>query len=180
MTRQDAWDLLTTWTTSDALLRHARSVETVMRALARRFGEDEETWGVAGLLHDADYEAFPERHPQVTVEALTAKGETALARAVSAHYTKWGVPYETRMEKALVAADELTGFVTACSLVNPAGLAGLTPASVVKKFRKKDFAAKVERDEITAGAALLDVPLEDLVQWVIDALAAERDALGLR
>lgn len=129
-----------------------------MRALARRYGEDEELWGCAYLLHDADYEAFPERHPQVTVNRLRELGEEALAHAVSAHYTKWGVPADALLDKALLAADELTGFVGACSLVHPEGIAGLNSRSVLKKFKQKAFAAKVDRGEMEQGAALLGIP----------------------
>lgn len=180
MTRDEAWAILTEWTKTDALLRHARSVELVMRALARRFGADEEQWGNAGLLHDADYESFPERHPQLTVERLRARGEEELAHAVSAHYTKWGVPYETLLDKALLAADELTGFVVACSLVHPEGIGGLTAASVLKKMKQKGFAAKVDRDEMRIGAELLGMPQADLVEVVLDVLRVSREDLGLR
>jgi predicted hydrolase (HD superfamily) len=180
MTRDDAWRMLTEWTKSEGLLRHARSVESVMRRLARRFGEDEELWGLAGLLHDADYESFPERHPQVTVERLRALGEETLAHAVSAHYTRWGVPYETLLDKALVAADELTGFVTACSLVHPEGIGGLTAASVLKRFKQKGFAAKVDREEMRKGAEILGVDQGEMAELVISVLRENRTALGLR
>lgn len=174
MTRDEAWAILTEWTKSESLLRHARSVELVLRRLARRFGEDEELWGAAGLLHDADYESFPDRHPQVTVERLRALGEGALAHAVSAHYTRWGVPYESLLDKALVAADELTGFITACSLVHPEGVSSLTSASVLKKFKQKAFAAKVDREEMRRGAEILGLELADLADLIIGVLRENR------
>ena len=180
MTRDQAWAILHEWTRTEPLLRHARSVELVMRALAARYGADEETWGCAGLLHDADYEAFPERHPQVTVERLRALGEEVLAHAVSAHYTRWGIPQESLLDKALLAADELTGFVTACSLVHPEGITGLAPPSVVKKLKQKSFAAKVDRDEIRIGAEQLGLDVSELAGLIIDVLRAHRDELGLR
>ncbi len=180
MTRAQAWKILTEWTKSDSLLRHARSVELVMRRLAQRYGEDEELWGAAGLLHDADYESFPDRHPQVTVERLRVMGEHALAHAVSAHYTRWGVPYESLMDKALVAADELTGFVTACSFVHPEGVAGLTSASVLKKFKQKAFAAKVDREEMRRGAEILGIDPGELTDLIIEVLRENRTELGLR
>jgi len=180
MTRNEAWSLLTGWTKSDSLLRHARSVELVMRRLAAAYGADADSWGVAGLLHDADYEAFPDRHPQVTVERLRALGKQELAHAVSAHYTRWGVPYDTLMSRALVAADELTGFVTACSMVHPEGVAGLTSASVLKKFKQKAFAAKVDRDEMRLGAEILGRDLGELVDLVIGVLREHRADLGLK
>ncbi len=180
MTRDEGWALLTEWTRSDALLKHARAVEAVMRALARRSGADEELWGLAGLLHDADYEAFPDEHPRHTVARLRALGEEALAHAVSAHYTKWGVPAESPLDRALLAADELTGFVVACSLVHPEGIAGLTPESVTKKLRQKGFAAKVDREEIRRGAELHGVPVPDLAALVIEVLRGQKAALGLR
>lgn len=180
MTREQASALLREWTSSESLLAHARAVEEVLRALARREGADEDLWGNAGLLHDADYERFPDRHPEVTVERLRALGEHELAQAVSAHYTKWGVPCSSRLDQALLAADELTGFVVACSLVHPDGIAGLTPAFVMKKLRQKGFAAKVDREEIRLGSAAFGVETADLVAFVIGVLHARKLELGLR
>ncbi|MEN6526201.1 MAG: HD domain-containing protein [Candidatus Polarisedimenticolia bacterium] len=180
MTRDEAWAIVTEWTAGEALRKHALAVETTMQALARRFGGDEDLWGVAGLLHDADYESFPERHPQATVERLRAAGEDELADAVAAHYTKWGRPYEALLPKALVAADELTGFIVACSLVNPEGIAGVAVASVLKKLKQKGFAAKVDRDEVRAGAELLGVELAEAASIAIDALRENKEALGLK
>jgi predicted hydrolase (HD superfamily) len=182
LTRDEAWAHLCEWTASDALRRHARAVEVVMRAAAHRYGggsADEERWGLAGLLHDADYEAWPAEHPARIVTWLRERGEEELAHAISAHYTGWGVPYETQLDRALLACDELTGFVGACCLVRPDGIDSLTPKSVRKKLKDKGFAAKVERAEVTAGIELLGVELAEHVQFVIDALKPHASELGL-
>ena len=173
LTRETGWDQLREWTKTDALLIHARSVEEVMRAAALRYGageSDVEAWGLAGMLHDADYEAWPEEHPKRIVAWLVERGEPEIAHAVSAHYTQWGVPYESQLDKALLACDELTGFVGACALVRPEGIATLTPKSVKKKLKSKAFAAGVDRAEVAAGVELLGVELGEHIQFVIDAL----------
>jgi predicted hydrolase (HD superfamily) len=173
LTREDAWSLLCEWTPSDALRRHARAVELVMAAAAERYGPGPaaaERWGLAGLLHDADYDRWPEEHPRRIVGWLAERGEDELAHAISAHDTRWGVPCETPLDRALLACDELTGFVGACALVRPDGLATLEPKSVVKKLGNKRFAAKVERFEIEEGARLLGVELREHIGFVIDAL----------
>lgn len=183
LTRDEAWALLEEWTPTPALRRHARAVELVMRAAAHRYGEgaaDEEPWGLAGLLHDADYDRWPEEHPRRVVAWLREREEEALAHAISAHYTGWGVPYESQLDKALLACDELTGFVGACCLVRPDGIASLAPKSVRKKLKDKGFAAKVERTEVQRGAELLGVELSDHIQFVIDALRPHAEELGLR
>jgi len=180
--RDEAWALLCEWTPSDALQKHARAVELVMRAAALRYGAgavDEEPFGLAGLLHDADYERWPEEHPARIVAWLRARGEDALAHAISAHYTGWGVPHRSVLDRALVACDELTGFVGACARVRPDGLASLEPASVLKKLKDRGFAAKVERTEVTRGAELLGVALDEHVRFVIVALRPHAVELGL-
>ncbi len=180
--RLEAWELLCDWTPSDALRRHARSVEIAMRAAALEYGEgqaDSDTWGITGLLHDADYDQWPEEHPSRIVAWLRDKGEEEIAHAISAHYTKWGVPHENRLDKALVACDELTGFIGACALVRPEGIATMKPKSVLKKLRDKRFAAGVERDEVHAGCALLEVDLRDHVDFLIGALQPHADELGI-
>ncbi|UCF66869.1 MAG: HD domain-containing protein [Acidobacteriota bacterium] len=179
MTREQADQILREWTKTEALLRHARSVELVMRALARRYGENEDQWGLAGLLHDADYEAFPDEHPNRIVGRLRELEEEELAYAISAHYTKWGHPQRSLMDKALLAADELTGFVGAASLVRPEGLTGMKPKSVIKKLKDKAFARKVDRDEIRIGAEQLGIELRELVELIIDTLREHKDELGL-
>ena len=180
--RDDAWAHLCAWTETEALRKHARAVEVVMRRAAHRYGSgagDEERWAIAGLMHDADYEKWPEDHPKRTVAWLTERGETEIAHAISAHYTKWNVPYETKLDRALLACDELTGFVGACCLVRPDGIASLEAKSVLKKLKDKGFAAKVERAEVTAGAELLKVDLAQHVTFVIEALKPHAAELGL-
>jgi predicted hydrolase (HD superfamily) len=182
LSRDEAWTHLCAWTETDALRKHARAVEVVMRAAAHRYGAgaaDEEAWGIAGMLHDADYEKWPEAHPDRIVAWLEERGEAAIAHAISAHYTQWSVPYDTLLDRALLACDELTGFVGACCLVRPDGIRSLTAASVKKKLKDKAFAAKVERDEVRAGAELLGVELGAHIEFVIGALAPHAEELGL-
>lgn len=182
LTREEAWALLCEWTPGEALRRHARSVELVMRAAADRYGEgeaDRERFGIAGLLHDADYETWPEEHPHRIVGWLRERGEEEVAHAVSAHYTGWGVEYETTLDKALLACDELTGFIGACCLLRPNGIADLTAKSVKKRLKDKRFAAKVERPEVRRGAELLGVELDEHITFVIEALRPHAAELGL-
>ncbi len=182
LTREEAWALLCEWTPGEALRRHARSVELVMRAAADRYGEgeaDRERFGIAGLLHDADYETWPEEHPHRIVAWLRERGEEEVAHAVSAHYTGWGVEYETTLDKALLACDELTGFIGACCLLRPNGIADLTAKSVKKRLKDKRFAAKVERPEVRRGAELLGVELDEHITFVIEALRPHAAELGL-
>ncbi len=182
LTRDDAWKQLCEWTKTDALRKHARAVELVLRAAAAKYGSgaaDVESFGLAGMLHDADYEAWPEEHPKRIVAWLRERGEERIAHAISAHYTKWAVPYETQLDKALLACDELTGFVGACCHVREGGIATLEVKSVVKKLKDKGFAAKVERSEINAGCELLGVKLEDHIAFVIEALKPHGAELGI-
>jgi predicted hydrolase (HD superfamily) len=182
LTRDQAWELLCEWTPSDALRRHARAVELVMRAAAERYGlgaADAEVWGIAGLLHDADYERWPAEHPRRIVTWLQARAEHAIAHAISAHYTGWNVPYQSALDRALLACDELTGFVGACALVRPGGIATLEAASVRKKLKDRSFAAKVERHEVTHGAELLGADLDEHIAFVIAALRPHAEELGL-
>ena len=183
LSRDEAWTLLCEWTPTDALRRHARAVELVMRAAAERYGPGAaaaDAWGLAGLLHDADYDRWPDEHPRRIVGWLAERGERELAHAISAHYTKWNVPYETALDRALLACDELTGFVGACALVRPDGLASLEPRSVLKKLKDKGFAAKVERHEIEEGARLLGVELPAHIGFVIGALTPHAAELLLQ
>lgn len=182
LTRDEAWTHLCAWTETVSLRKHARAVELVMRQAARRYGDgdrDEETWGVAGMLHDADYEKWPEDHPNRIVNWLRERGEEDLAHAISAHYTKWNVPYESALDKALLACDELTGFIVACCLVRPEGVSTLKSKSVRKKLKDKAFAAKVERAEIYAGVELLEVEMADHIDFIIDALKPHAQELGI-
>lgn len=179
MIRTEARTLLESMTQSASLLRHMRTVELVMEAYAEKLGYDKEQWAIAGLLHDADYESHPDRHPNVIVEHLLETGNVEIANAVSAHYTKWNKPYNTVLDKALLACDELTGFIVACAQVRPEGIATLEPKSVVKKLKDKGFAAKVERDEVYKGAELFGVDLNDHIAFIIDVLKKNREELGI-
>ncbi|GJM27991.1 MAG: HDIG domain-containing protein [Cyclobacteriaceae bacterium] len=170
MTYELAVRWLNEWTKSESLLNHAYTVSHVMKMYAGKLGEDQELWAVTGLLHDCDYEAFPEQHPGLIVKKLRDAGEDVIAYAISAHYTKWGNPARSLLDKALLACDELTGFIVACSQVRPDGFNGMKARSVVKKLKQKSFAAKVDRDEIRIGAELLEVPLDQHINFIINAL----------
>ena len=179
MTRTEARTLLTEMTDSPALLRHMRTIELVMEAYAEKFGADKEKWAIAGLLHDADYEKFPDQHPAVIVKKLNEMGEPEVAYAISAHYTKWNVEYKSLMDKALLACDELTGFIVACSQVRPEGIGTLETKSVIKKLKDKSFAAKVERDEVYKGVELLGTTLEEHISFIINILRNNRQELAI-
>ncbi len=183
LTREAAWTHLCAWTETEALRKHARAVEIVMRAAALEYGAGEadvERWGIAGMLHDADYEKWPQTHPQKIVSWLQEQSEPEIAHAISAHYTKWNVPYETALDKALLACDELTGFIGACALVRPEGISTLAAKSVKKKLKDKSFAAKVERDEVKAGVEQLGVELGAHITFIIEALRPHAALLGLQ
>ncbi|MGC4022081.1 MAG: HD domain-containing protein [Cyclobacteriaceae bacterium] len=179
MNRQEAKEILLSMTKSESLLRHMRTVELVMEAYATKLGEDVERWAIAGLLHDADYEAFPEKHPNVIVEKLNSIGEKEIAHAISAHYTHWNVPYDSLMDKALLACDEITGFIVACAQVRPEGISSLEVKSVVKKLKDKGFAAKVDRNEVYKGAELFAVELQDHISFIIETLRKNKVELGI-
>lgn len=182
LTYQRALEQLREWTSTPSLLNHARAVELVMRRAAAEYGEegaDEELWAVTGLLHDADYERWPDEHPQRTVDWLRQQGEEEIAYAVSAHYTAWGFPPKGPLDKALLACDELTGLIVACCLVRPDGIASLKPKSVKKKLKDKAFAAKVDRDEIRNGVALLGVEMDDHIRLIVEALKPHAEELGI-
>lgn len=181
--RESAWKLLCEWTESDSLRKHALGVEAAMRAYARRFGEDENLWGIVGLLHDMDYEKYPspEDHPYKGVEALRDLGypEEVLA-AILGHADYSGVPRETQMAKALFAVDELTGLVVATALVRPSKkLADVKVKSVKKKMKDKSFAKGVSREDIKRGSEELGIPLDEHIGTVIEALQSIADELGL-
>lgn len=179
MKKAEAQEILENWTKTESLLRHARSVELVMEAYGQHYGEDPEEWAITGLLHDADYESFPDEHPKRIVKLLEEKGEEKIAHAISAHYTKWGVSHDTLLDKALLASDELTGFIIACCQVRPDGVNGLKPKSVKKKLKQKSFAAKVERDEIEAGVEKLGVELDEHIQFIINVLEKNKEELKI-
>lgn len=179
LTEKEARTLLQEWCETDSLRKHARAVEIVMRAAAEAHGGDPDRWGLAGLLHDADYEKWPEEHPQRIVAWLRDRNEEDLAHAISAHYTNWGVPHKSLLDKALVACDELTGFVVACARIRPDGITTLAAKSVKKRLKSKSFAAGVERDEVARGLELLGVDLDTHVELIIDALRQHADELGI-
>lgn len=179
ITREEARALLASLTQSASLLRHMRTVELVMEAYARKLGEDADVWAIAGLLHDADYEAYPDQHPNVIVSKLRESGNETIAHAISAHYTKWGVSYDTPLDKGLLACDELTGFIVACCQVRPDGIATLEVKSVIKKLKDKGFAAKVDREEVYKGAELFGVDLAEHIAFIIEVLRANRAELGI-
>jgi predicted hydrolase (HD superfamily) len=179
ISREEARNILTSLTQSQSLLRHMRTLELVMEAYAGKYGEDKDEWAIAGLLHDADYEAFPEKHPHIIVEKMRALGEEKIAHAISAHYTKWNVSYDTLLDKALLACDELTGFIVACCQVRPDGINSLETKSVIKKLKDKGFAAKVERDEVYKGTELLGVDLAEHISFIVDVLKRNREELAI-
>lgn len=179
LTYEKADEILREMTKTTSLLRHARTVELVMRALARHFGEDEEKFAITGLLHDADYEKHPDQHPNVIVKQLNEMGETEIAHAIAGHYTHWGVPRETMLDKCIIAADELTGFIYAAALIRPTKIVGMTAKSVLKKFKTKTFAASVDREEVRKGAALIGWELRELIDFIIPVLEGHKEELEL-
>ena len=179
MTRQEAKEILNSLTTGESLLRHARSVELVMEAYAKKCNENVDEWAIAGMLHDADYEKYPDQHPQVIVEILNKRGEEKIAHAISAHYTKWNVPHETTLDKALIACDEITGFIIACSHVRPDKINGLTAKSVLKKLKQKSFAASVDRGEVNFGVEIFKVDISDHINFIIKVLQDHKQELQL-
>jgi predicted hydrolase (HD superfamily) len=183
LARDEAWTLLCQWTPSEKLRTHARAVELVMRDLAARLQEDVALFGLAGLLHDADYDTWPGEHPKRIVAWLNERGERDLAHAISAHYTRWNVPYDHLLDKALLASDEITGFVMACALVRPTRTEGLEPKSVKKKLKDKAFAAGVDRYEVAEGFRMLMEAVggteDEHLARIIAVLHENRAELGL-
>ena len=182
-TRDQAWATLTEYTKSEALLRHALAVEASTAFYARRFGEDEEAWRVTALLHDFDYEIHPtlDQHPQDGAPILRELGyPEEIVEAVLSHAEHLAIPRDTPLKKTLFACDELSGFVHACGLVRPTGLDGLEPKSVRKKLKQPSFAAGVHRDEVYAGAELLEIELDEHIANVVTALQPIASELGLR
>jgi putative nucleotidyltransferase with HDIG domain len=183
MTRDQAWELFCEWTPSESLRRHVLAVEACMRAYARKFGEDEERWGLVGMLHDLDYERYPDLHtghPRYALAELERLGFPAdMVRAVASHADFLEVSRDSLMEKTLYAVDELSGFVMACAYVRPTGIDGLTPKSVRKKMKTPAFAAAVDRAALQAGAEELGVDFDEHVAFVVAALEPEAATLGL-
>ena len=183
LSRDEAWDLLTEWVESPSLRRHCLAVEAAMRAAARRAGDDEELWGVVGLLHDMDYERHPDPdtgHPRMAMAELERRGQPPeVVRAIASHADYLDVPRESPLEHTLYAVDELSGFVVACAMVRPEGIRGLTPKSVKKKLKQPSFAAAVNREDVRRGAEELGVDFDEHVRFVIAALEERADELGL-
>jgi len=184
LTRDAAWALLTEWTTSEGLRKHALAVEASVRGYARQFGEDEDAWGFVALLHDFDYERYqtPADHPFRGCEELQRRGYPEwVTRAILSHADYSGVPRASKLEKTLYACDEMAGFVTAASLVRPSkSILDLEPASVVKRMKDKAFARNVSREDLRRGAEELNLPLEQHIGNVIRFMRERADALGLR
>src|SRR4249919_1838560 len=183
VTRDRAWETLTRYTKSEALLRHALAVEASVRAYARNFGEDEELWGVTALLHDFDYEIHPtlDKHPQDGAPILREEGyPEVVIEGVLSHASHLDVPRDTPLRKTLFACDELSGFIHACGLVRPDGIATLEPKSVRKKLKQPSFAAGVNREDVYEGAEELGVDLDEHIAFVIAAMRPISAELGLR
>jgi putative nucleotidyltransferase with HDIG domain len=183
LSRAEAWSLFCDWTASESLRKHVLAVEAAMRAYAPRFGGDEETWGITGLLHDLDYERHPDLetgHPRIALAELERLGfPPEVVRAVASHADYLEVSRDTPMEKTLFAVDELSGFIMACAYVRPEGIHGMTPKSVKKKMKSPAFAAAVNRDELRHGAEDLGVDFDEHVAFVIGALEPHAAELGI-
>lgn len=184
MTREDTWKLLTEYTQSESLRKHALAVEACMRAYARKYGEDEEKWAVVGLLHDFDYEIHPtlDEHPQEGAKILRERGVPEdIIRAALSHAEHLHLSRDSMMEKTLYAVDELSGFIIAVALVRPSkSILDVEPSSVRKKMKDKAFARAVNRDDIVNGAQAMGVDLNEHIAEVIEALKGIADELGLR
>jgi len=182
-TREEAWSLIEEWISSDSLRKHLLGVEAGMVAYAQRDGEDERLWAVTGLLHDLDYERYPdldEGHPRKALELFEQKGYPQdLIDAVAGHAPFLGVARETRLARTLYAVDELTGFISACAMVRPTGIEGMTAKSVKKKLKQPSFAAGVDRDEVREAAEDLDVDFDEHVELLIEAMQGRAEELGL-
>ncbi len=183
-TREDAWALLTEYTRGDSLRKHALAVEVAMRGYARQFGEDKEAWGIVGLVHDFDYERWPDAtdHPFRGSRILRERNwPDYMIRAILSHADYSGVPRESRLEHALFACDELAGFITAAALVRPTkSILDLETKSVRKRMKDKAFARAVSRDDLRNGAEELSLPLDEHIANVIAFMREVADSLGLR
>jgi putative nucleotidyltransferase with HDIG domain len=186
ISRDEAWSLLADWVSSESLRRHCLAVEAAMAAYAQRDGHDVELWSVAGLLHDADYERFPDMddtergHPRTIMAELGRRdAPPEMVRAIASHADFMGIEPESPMERTLVAVDELCGFLVACAYVRPEGIHGLTPKSVRKKLKQPSFAAAVSRDDVRRGAEQIGADFDEHVAFVIAALEERADDLGL-
>jgi putative nucleotidyltransferase with HDIG domain len=179
--REESLVLLEQWVDNRGLRNHMKAVEAAVRSYARRFGEDEDTWGLAGLLHDLDWEKHPDEHPLKAVEELRARGyPEAVLQAILAHRADFtGVAPESKLDRTLVACDELSGLINATALVRPTGIDDLKPKSVRKKMKDATFARGVDREEVRHGTELLGVPMDEHIQNVIDAMRSIGAELGI-
>ncbi len=181
--RAEAWELLCQWTEGESLRKHARAVEHAMRAYARKYNQDEDRWGLAGMLHDFDYECYPDqRHPQLGSEVLREKGYPSdIIRAILSHADYTGVKRESLFEHALFATDELCGFLTACALVRPdKSFDTLEVSSVKKRIKDKAFARTINRDDLWKGAEELELSFDEHCAFLIGALKEIQEELGLK
>ena len=183
LTREQAWELFCEWTESSSLRKHVQAVEAAMRAYAPRFGGDVEQWGLVGLLHDLDYERYPDLetgHPRVALKELEERGAPPeMLRGIASHADFLGVSRDSQMEKTLFAVDELSGFITAVAYVRPDGIHGMTPKSVKKKLKQPSFAAAVDREELRRGAEELGVDFDEHLAFLIAAFEPRAAELGL-
>ncbi|MEK7672812.1 MAG: HD domain-containing protein [Patescibacteria group bacterium] len=180
MNRADAEKILQEYVESESLRRHCRAVAASMKHFAKQFNEDEEKWYVTGLLHDFDYEKYPDKHPMIGEGILREKGVAEdILRAIQSHASYTGVSRDSMMEKTLFAVDELSGFVVAVAQVRPGGFDGMEVKSVKKKLKDKGFAAAVNRDDISNGALGMGIEMDKLIEGVIAALTADKDILGI-
>lgn len=163
-----------------SLIIHSFSVALVMEYYGKKLNENEEIYYITGLLHDADYEKYPNDHPNIIVNKLKEINEQEIAYAISCHYSKWGIQTKSKLDKYLLACDELTGFIVACSKVRPNGISDLKPKSVKKSLKKKSFAASVDRNEIIKGIDLIDYDLDDHISNIINVLKINADFLELK
>jgi putative nucleotidyltransferase with HDIG domain len=183
LTRETAWALLIEHTKGDSLRKHALAVEAAVRGYARKFGEDEEVWGVVALLHDFDYELYPDLkdHPFKGADILRARGcPDFVIRAILSHGEHTNTPRESKLEHTLFACDEMAGFITAAALIRPSkSVRDLEPSSVIKRMKDKAFARGVSRDDLRKGAEELSIPLEEHIANVIEFMRERADVLGL-
>ena len=163
-----------------SLIIHSYSVALVMEYYGKKLNENEEIYYITGLLHDADYEKYPNDHPNIIVNKLKEMNEQEIAYAISCHYSKWGIETKSKLDKYLLACDELTGFIVACTKVRPNGISDLKPKSVKKSLKKKSFAASVDRNEIIKGIDLIDYNLDDHISNIINVLKINADFLELK
>ena len=178
--REQAMIILKNMLSNKSLIIHSISVALVMENYAKKIHEDCDKFYITGLLHDADYEKFPKKHPNVIVEKLTNLGQYEISYAISCHYSKWGKKCSTNLDKYLLACDEITGFIVACSKVRPNGVSDLKSKSVLKSLKKKSFAASVDRNEIYHGVDLIGVDLNEHIDFIINVLKENAKTLELK